>query len=139
MVLRAVAAGFIHKEESLATGGPYRIIRHPLYVGSFFVGLGFSIAGGRWWFVPLYGLLFLAVYRQTMVAEEARLAELFGGAYRAYRSRVPAVLPGFRSKVGRRAGPGFQPWLYGRNKEWETAVGGALGFLVLWLKMVWLP
>ncbi len=46
--IRAWAAGHIRKNAELATSGPYAFTRNPLYLGSFFLGLGFTIASGRW-------------------------------------------------------------------------------------------
>ena len=58
LFIRAMAAGFIHKEKQLTTTGPYAFTRNPLYFGSFFLGLGITIAGGQWLFPgPLPGLL----------------------------------------------------------------------------------
>ena len=135
--LRSWAAGFIHKERTLAREGPYGMIRHPLYVGSFFVGLGLAVAGGRWWFTPLYLAVYFWIYHGTVKAENAHLGQLFGAEFEAYRARVPALFP--RWRVGRRpaGGPGFRLWLYRRNREWESVLGGGLGFGMLWLKMIW--
>jgi protein-S-isoprenylcysteine O-methyltransferase Ste14 len=33
--LRWWAAGTLHKDQEVTTGGPYAVARHPLYVGSF--------------------------------------------------------------------------------------------------------
>src|SRR5438270_686531 len=56
LALRAWASGYLRKNDELATSGPYAHTRNPLYLGSFLIGLGFSIAAGR-----LYlGLLFSA-------------------------------------------------------------------------------
>src|SRR5258705_13759457 len=46
--IRAWAAGHIRKNQELATSGPYAYTRNPLYLGSFLLGLGFTIASGRW-------------------------------------------------------------------------------------------
>ncbi|HEU4837195.1 MAG TPA: methyltransferase, partial [Pyrinomonadaceae bacterium] len=46
LALRAWAAGHIRKNAQLATSGPYAFTRNPLYLGSFLLGLGFTIASG---------------------------------------------------------------------------------------------
>src|SRR3982751_6758022 len=56
LAIRAWAAGHIRKNAQLATSGPYAFTRNPLYLGSFLLGLGFTIASGR----LLLGLLFAA-------------------------------------------------------------------------------
>ena len=47
LALRAWAAGHIRKNAALATSGPYSYTRNPLYLGSFLLGLGFTIASSQ--------------------------------------------------------------------------------------------
>jgi protein-S-isoprenylcysteine O-methyltransferase Ste14 len=133
--LRAYASGCILKEEELATGGPYGLVRHPLYIGSFLVGLGLGVASGRWWLLLGFMASFFWVYGRTIRAEEAHLEALFGASYRRYRREVPAVLPRFRGRSEFRSGGGFRPWLYWRNNEWQAAVGTLAGYALLWARM----
>ena len=42
--LRVWAAGHLEKELEVTTFGPYRWMRHPLYVGSSLLGAGFAVA-----------------------------------------------------------------------------------------------
>ena len=37
-------AGYLEKNVKLARGGPYRLVRHPLYFGSFLMGLGLAFS-----------------------------------------------------------------------------------------------
>lgn len=73
--------------------GPYAIVRHPIYAGIIFACLVSAIAVGTW--VSLCGLA--AVIAGLWIkgrAEETFLEqELEPGAYAAYRSRVPMLLP----------------------------------------------
>lgn len=143
LVFRALAAARIHKDRVLATRGPYAHLRHPLYLGSFLVGLGLVVAGGRWLFPPLFVVGFLWLYRRTIEAEERALEERFGEAWRVYRDTVPFLLPRLR---GWRNGPlpaetrepALRPGLalYLRNREWEAALGTGAGFALLWVLMI---
>jgi len=135
LLLRALSAGFIHKDRELAMAGPYRCLRHPLYVGSFLLGLGLSLAGGRWWFPFLFTSLFGWLYHRTILAEEAELIGRFGEDYESYRGQVPALVPRLRSSHSPRSATGFRFWLYRRNKEWQAALGIFLGYGLLWLRM----
>ena len=135
LLVRGAAAGCILKDQVLSTGGPYGLVRHPLYLGSFLVGLGLATAGGRWWLIPLYLGLFVLLYRGTVVKEEEELARLFGEGYEAYRRRVPAFLPRLRGGATISAPPVFCLSLYFRNKEWEAALGTVMAYGLLWLKM----
>src|ERR1043165_26266 len=84
LALRAWAAGHLRKNSQLATSGPYAYTRNPLYLGSFLLGLGFTIASGQ----PLLGLpfaaLFLGIYLPVMRVEAATLSRLFGEDYTRY-------------------------------------------------------
>jgi len=133
LVIRGWAAGTIHKEKELTTTGPYAFTRNPLYVGSFFLGVGITLAGGHWIWPALFLAFYAGVYGKTMAGERELLTELFGDRYRAYAANVPAVVP--RLTPWREAGPagagGFTWAQYKRNREWEASLGALLGFAVL--------
>ena len=148
--LRAWAAGSIRKDRELATTGPYAHTRNPLYLGSFMLGSGLTIAGGQW----VLGLAFLAffflVYRATVRLEVAELEVRFGEQYRTYAAEVPAVLPrftGYRGDSADRGEPhdrgepsdsasgGFSLGRYMRNREWEAVLGAIAAFGLLGLKL----
>jgi hypothetical protein len=146
LVLRAAAAGSIHKERSLAVGGPYAHLRHPLYLGSFLAGLGLALAGGRWFLLPAFLAVFLWTYGQAIRQENRTLERLFGESYRHYRREVRGFIPRLRpygpppGKEGREPGqvsaegPGLG--LYLRNKEWKAVLGTTAGFGLLWAKVM---
>lgn len=145
--IRSWAAGCIRKNENLATRGPYAHLRNPLYLGSFFLGTGIAVAGGRWIFVLLFLLFFFLVYRATMRGEEEILEEEFGEEYRRYRQRVPALIPRLtpyrqasgssESSTTAETSRGFSLRSYLRNREWEATLGVTAGFAFLVLKMFW--
>src|SRR3954465_11640875 len=47
-VVRVWAAGHLEKGREVTASGPYRVTRHPLYVGSSVIGVGLAIAAARW-------------------------------------------------------------------------------------------
>ena len=93
VLLRAWASGHIRKNDALATSGPYAYTRNPLYLGSFILGLGFTIGSGRWWLGIVFAALFLGIYLPVMRVESATLAQLFGEDFQAYAGAVPVFLP----------------------------------------------
>ncbi|MDX1646633.1 MAG: isoprenylcysteine carboxylmethyltransferase family protein [Longimicrobiales bacterium] len=135
--IRGWSAGTIHKDRELTTSGPYAFTRNPLYLGSFFIGLGVAVAGGHWiW--PLVFLLFYAtVYTRTMAGEARHLAELFPERYPEYAARVPGFLPRLTPYRGGSDAGGFRWEQYRRNREWEAALGALAAFLVLAVKVYW--
>jgi len=139
LLVRAWAAGTIHKESDLTTSGPYAFTRNPLYVGSFLIGVGVTVAGGHWIWTALFVVFFTVVYARTMAYEAGRLTELYGERYRAYARRVPAFLPRptpYRPERPDASG-GFRLSQYRRNREWEALLGGLAAFGFLALKAWW--
>jgi protein-S-isoprenylcysteine O-methyltransferase Ste14 len=85
------------ERHQLVTTGPYRWVRHPLYVGgiALFVSIGLMLAS---WFILLWAAIALIAVRTVVIPqEEAQLVAKFGEAYRSYRSRTGALLPATRA------------------------------------------
>jgi protein-S-isoprenylcysteine O-methyltransferase Ste14 len=95
--LRVWAAGHLHKHKSLATQGPYRWTRNPLYLGSFIMGLGFMVAASEIFLFLLFICLFLLIYIPVMRREEGELVAAYGEDYTAYKARVPLLFPSTRN------------------------------------------
>src|SRR6266849_8685662 len=93
LALRAWGTGHLRKNEALATTGPYAYTRNPLYLGSFVIGLGFTIAAGRLILGLVFAALFVGIYVPVMRVEAATLEELFGEKYRRYAQSVPIFFP----------------------------------------------
>lgn len=134
-LIRAWAAGYLDKNQSLATGGPYAYSRNPLYLGSLLIGLGFSVAGGSWILGIAFGLFFALVYGPVMLREEQHLREQFGETYTRYAERVSLFLPLKRGRLDRTQS--FLWERYRRNREYQAAVGCMGGLIFLALKL-WL-
>jgi protein-S-isoprenylcysteine O-methyltransferase Ste14 len=92
-LVRMYASGFIVKNKQLATVGPYSVVRHPLYTGNGLILIGFVIACGVWWAVPLGILFWWLFYPVTIAYEDAKLERIFGDAWRQWSVTVPAVVP----------------------------------------------
>ncbi|UCH76139.1 MAG: isoprenylcysteine carboxylmethyltransferase family protein [Rhodospirillales bacterium] len=77
------------EDEPLHTGGFHAWVRHPLYAAAYLILWGnaqdpFGLATAVW------GSAYLAIGTNY---EERRLMALYGEAYRAYRARVPSLVP----------------------------------------------
>ena len=132
--LRAWGSGHLRKNDALATGGPYAYTRNPLYFGSFIMGLGFTIAAGRWFLAIIFVALFLGIYVPVMRVESATLTELFGKKYRRYAEAVPLFFPRPWQYQAGGTDKKFDVSLYKRYREYQAALGFAIAWVLLALK-----
>jgi len=77
----------------LNTSGIYSVVRNPLYLGNFFMGLGISLFAGLWWLALIYTLIFWLYYERIIFAEEAYLRNKFGSAYLGWANVTPVFIP----------------------------------------------
>lgn len=77
---------------TLVTGGPYALVRHPIYTGVFGLYIGTAVASGE--LHALLGVVLAAIaYARKIPMEESVLANEFGAAWTAYRARTKAIIP----------------------------------------------
>jgi len=91
---RLWAAGHLQRNVELARGGPYRWVRHPLYLGSFLMGVGLALVAVHapaW--LTAFLILYVAFFWPAMHVEELRLQSLFGAEYQEFMVEVPRLLP----------------------------------------------
>ena len=63
--------------DSVNTKGLYSIVRHPLYVGNFFMWLGCALLSQNIPYIILFVLIFWLFYERVMIAEEQFLFKKF--------------------------------------------------------------
>jgi protein-S-isoprenylcysteine O-methyltransferase Ste14 len=73
----------------LMSAGPFALVRNPLYVGNFLIWIGFVIASGLMWMLPVAWALFALQYSAIVRFEEVALVQHFGGSYEKYLREVP--------------------------------------------------
>lgn len=78
----------------LATEGPYRLVRHPIYTGMLGMLLATGVAVSYWPALLIALCVFLIGTIIRIRSEERLLRETFGAEFEAYTQRVPALLPG---------------------------------------------
>lgn len=79
--------------ESLNQTGIYSVVRHPLYLGNYFMWLGLFMFLGLWWFVAICSLAYWLYYERIMFAEEEFLRKSYSRQYESWAGRTPAFLP----------------------------------------------
>jgi len=134
LLLRARAAGHIRKNDVLATSGPYRFTRNPLYLGSILLGAGFVIAAHAWVLAVLATAMLVGIYIPVIREEERYLTARFGNDFEAYRTRVPRLLPRLWPAAGSASGR-FSIALYRRHREYNALLGFAALTAVLLVKL----
>jgi protein-S-isoprenylcysteine O-methyltransferase Ste14 len=82
--------------DTLNTTGMYSVMRHPLYVGNFFIWLGITMFCLLWWMAVIYVLMFWFYYERIMFAEEEFLRRKFGDSYLQWAEDTPAIVPRWR-------------------------------------------
>lgn len=139
LLIRAWSSGHIRKNQTLAISGPYAYTRNPLYVGSFIMGLGFTIASGVWWLAILFAILFLGIYLPVMRNEAKELTDIFGDSFAKYAEEVPLFIPRLTKYRDESSSPNkFEIDLYLRYREYQAALGVAFALGVLALKAYFL-
>lgn len=118
--LRVWAAGHLEKGREVTASGPYRWMRHPLYVGSSLLGLGLAVVADNVGVAALVvGYLALTLTAAAR-SEEQHLRSKFGGSYDQYRrGAAPDTSRRFSFERAR------------RNGEHRTMIGVALVFALL--------
>lgn len=83
--------------DRLNTTGLYSVVRHPLYLGNYFLWIGVVVSVGRPGAALVTTLLFWLYYERIMMAEERFLHVQFGDHYARWTERTPAFVPRWRN------------------------------------------
>lgn len=83
----------LHKEQTLATNGPYKVVRNPMYLARFLLLLGCVMFLGNWAVLLAFAVIYYFYMVNRVRREEIRLQEVFGEPYRDYCRRVSRFVP----------------------------------------------
>jgi protein-S-isoprenylcysteine O-methyltransferase Ste14 len=132
IVFRALAAGVIKKDSSLAMTGIYSLTRSPLYFGSALIAVGFAIMSADEIAATLLGVPFVLIYPRVILREEEHLERLFPTEFRKYKAVVPRFFP--RLTLHPHLTFSFHQYMV--NREYNSAMG-FVGALTLFLAKRW--
>jgi protein-S-isoprenylcysteine O-methyltransferase Ste14 len=106
-VIRVLTVGFAPQNTSgrntadgqladeLNVTGIYSLLRHPLYLGNYFMWLGPTLFLRSAWFSVVFSLVYWLYYERIMFAEEQFLRRKFGEVYDKWSETVRSFIPGF--------------------------------------------
>lgn len=118
--IRVWAAGHLEKSREVTRSGPYRWVRHPLYVGSSVMALGIVLASRSVVVAILATIYMVSTITAAVRTEEAYLRRTFGDTYERYARREAEPTPR-RFSVARAL----------RNREYRAVLGLTVGFALL--------
>lgn len=86
----------LHARKRLATTGPFRVVRNPVYWGNTAMFAGLVFMAEVPWMAPVVVVWALSVYAFSVRFEESRLMKRFGAEYAAYMASTPRWIPRIR-------------------------------------------
>jgi len=84
------------KNRELTVRGPYLMCRNPMYIGRYFLLLGFIVLSGNLIAVAAYTVVYYVYMVSRVTREETRLRRYFGEDYEQYCRDVNRFLPSLR-------------------------------------------
>jgi hypothetical protein len=101
------------KNRELTIRGPYLLVRNPMYLGRYFLLLGFVWLSGGWAAVALFTVLYWIYMAARVKREETRLRRKFGEGFARYCAEVARFWP----RPGRLGQPGVWFFDWGMFRE----------------------
>lgn len=102
-IIRVSARGYKAENSldsrALIQGGPYQVVRNPMYLGIFLIGLGVVLAIFKLWAAVVFILVFIIRYILLIYKEEKKLLAIFSGTYQDYCKKVPRIFPSLSNMI----------------------------------------
>jgi protein-S-isoprenylcysteine O-methyltransferase Ste14 len=111
--------------ESLNTTGIYSTVRHPLYLGNYFMWIGIVLFTFNFSFLIVVSLLYWLYYERIMFAEERFLERKFGKSYMEWAATKPAFIPSFSNYIKNEVPFSFKSVL---KREYSGLLATVIGF-----------
>jgi protein-S-isoprenylcysteine O-methyltransferase Ste14 len=81
------------EDQRVVEDGPYRLIRHPGYLGTILIWVGSGLAMVNWITTATVAFLMIIAHIYRIQSEEVMLVAAFGESYRAYMTRTWRLVP----------------------------------------------
>ena len=87
--------GIVAANRGIRVGGPYRLVRHPMYAGYFLTQLGFLLTNPTGWNLGVYAVAWTMQFGRIIAEERILMRD---GEYQAFAAKVPhRLIPGVRN------------------------------------------
>lgn len=83
----------VETNQRIIQQGPYRLVRHPGYLGTLLLWVGGGLATGNTVALGIIVMLFALAYAYRIHSEEAMLSQTFGELYLAYARHTWRLIP----------------------------------------------
>ncbi len=124
---RIWASGYIDKNARLATAGPYRFTRNPLYFFNGVIFLGFCVMAANPWAAALGLIAFTVIYRPALRNEAEFVRGIFKEEYDRWAEQVPLFWPRWNPDKGH----GAYSWqLTLKHREHKNALAMLAGIVL---------
>jgi protein-S-isoprenylcysteine O-methyltransferase Ste14 len=87
-----------YKTKEFVKKGPYKFIRHPMYLSAFMIIIGLGIFTLNWLFLIIPFVVYLMIYLKQIKKEEKALVDGFGERYEEYIKETGRIFPKIRRK-----------------------------------------
>ena len=84
----------VRSDHTIIRRGPYRIVRHPSYLGAFIMYTATAVFLHAWYSVAAAAVILPIAFLRRMAREEEMLKAEFGAEYEAYSLQVSRIIPG---------------------------------------------
>lgn len=122
----------------LVRGGPYGMVRNPMYLGICCIALGVIMVLFKWWTFIAFGIFFALRYIPLILTEEKALFKKFKHRYSEYQSDVPRILPKLNARLNKeslKCLPLKVSWIKKELNSIIIVIPGVLG-IDMWMKFV---
>lgn len=84
----------VRRDHEVIQSGPYKVVRHPSYLGAYLTFLGSPILLEAWYSLPIVMMAMGIAYYIRISTEERTLTEHFGEKYKRYKRYSWRMIPG---------------------------------------------
>ncbi len=129
LCIRSWAAGTLKKNHQLTTTGPYRICRHPLYLGTLLMMLGFCLLFCPIWNIPMLFVSMSIIYTQSIRFEDRLMYSYFGQDWEQFRDTTRGLIPHLR--IESNAFSNWSPQQWFKNREYQAVFGTIIALVAI--------